>query len=71
MDQFLYEREGLAALLSCGLGGGGVKWLKDKVEITASPNGEVWLSPISHTHQGEYTCSYGQQRLNYFLIVHG
>ena len=70
MDQFLYEREGSAALLSCGSGGGGgVKWLKDNVEVT--PNGEVWLSPVSHTHQGEYTCSYEQQTLNYFLIVHG
>ena len=75
MDEFLFEREGSAVVLSCGgLGGGaneGTQWLKDNKRLRPSHNGEVWLANINHTHQGEYTCSYKQQRFNYFLIVQG
>lgn len=72
VDQFLYESEGSSVLLSCGLGGGEqVQWLKDNKMITDTLNGKVWLPRVSHTHQGEYTCSYKKRQLSYYLIVQG
>ncbi len=73
VEQFLYQREGSTVLLSCGLGRGreGIEWHKDDMPLAPSHGGEVWLFHINHTHQGEYTCSYKQQRLSYYLFVQG
>ena len=72
MDQFVYGTEGTTVLLTCGLGGGeGVEWKADGNTPLTATNGGVWLYDVDHTHQGEYTCTYGKNRLNYFLFVEG
>ena len=72
VDEFVYEEEGSTVILTCGQGAGeGVGWLKDDHTPLTTYNGEVWLHGVDHTHQGEYTCSYGKHQLNYFLYIHG
>lgn len=70
VDQFVYGSEGSTVLLSCGLGGV-EKWVKDNQYPLPSYNGKVWLHNVSHTHQGDYTCSYQKQTFNYYLLVQG
>ena len=66
----MYGREGSAVLLTCALGEGeGVEWVKDGRVPLPSDNGWVWLHNVSHTHEGEYTCSRGKLRRNYYLAV--
>ncbi len=59
-------------LLSCGEEEEeDAEWIKDGVPVPAD-KGRVWLHNISHTHEGEYTCSYGRkQSHNYYLIIRG
>ena len=70
VDDFVYVREGSALLLTCPLGDHKhVEWIKDDKMPIASDQGRVWLLNVNHTHEGEYTCSYGKQSHNYYLIT--
>ena len=71
MERYLQSRAGSTVLLTCGDGEGDekAKWSKDGVSIAAD-KGRVWLHNVSHTHEGEYTCSYGKESHNYYFSVH-
>lgn len=69
VNEFVYGNEGSTVVLSCAPGMEGVHWLKDNRVFVTSLNGKVRLFNVSHTHQGDYTCSNGERTLNYFLVV--
>ncbi len=73
VDEFVNVTEGGNVLLTCGGGGGGggVEWVKDdKISVPTFMEGVV-LFDVDHTHQGDYTCSYDDVKLNYYLRVQG
>ncbi len=73
VDEFVNVTEGGNVLLTCGEGGGGggVEWVKDdKISVPTFMEGVV-LFDVDHPHQGDYTCSYDDVKLNYYLRVQG
>ena len=67
----MFGREGSTVLLSCALGEGQGQWVKDGRLPIPADKGRVWLHNVSHTHEGEYTCSYGEQSRHYYLTLQG
>ena len=72
MEEVVEAREGSTVLLVCGEGQEkGVQWLKDSKTTLSTDKGRVWLHNVNHTHEGEYTCTYGKNTHNYYVTVQG
>lgn len=71
VDANVTAKLGSSTEIECALNGTGIVWKQNGRGVSSVSSRLFSIPEVQLRHQGEYTCSHGDNSVNYFLYVQG